>query len=108
MKAVEGAECPTFEITFGEELTVAGPYTFTMRTGAFTLDGVQDSPEVTAVITVDPDFMGIDGIFGDAANGKLTVVNLQGIVLMQDATAEDLKQLPAGIYIINGKKVALK
>lgn len=106
--AVEGAECPTFEITFGEELTVAGPYTFTMRTGAFTLDGVQDSPAVTAVITVDPDFMGVDGIFGDAANGKLTVVNLQGIVLMQDATAEDLKQLPAGIYIINGKKVALK
>ncbi len=108
VKAVEGAECPTFEITFGEELTVAGPYTFTMRTGAFTLDGVQDSPAVTAVITVDPDFMGVDGIFGDAANGKLTVVNLQGIVLMQDATAEDLKQLPAGIYIINGKKVALK
>lgn len=106
--AVEGAECPTFELTFGENLTIGGDYTFTMRTGAFTLDGVQDSPATTAVITVDPNFMGIDGIYGDAADGKLTVVNLQGIVLMQDATAEDLKQLPAGIYIINGKKVALK
>jgi len=102
------AEHPTFEVFFANPATDAGTYTFQMSRGAFTLDDVQESPAVEAVITVDPSFQGISDVLGDAANGKFTVINLQGIVLMKDASAEDLKTLSTGIYIINGKKIAIK
>lgn len=36
------------------------------------------------------------------------VYNLQGILVVKNATAEQVSALPAGLYIINGKKVVLK
>lgn len=44
------------------------------------------------------------GVSADA----VTVYNLQGIVVMENATASDINNLPAGVYIINGKKVAIR
>lgn len=35
------------------------------------------------------------------------VVSLTGITLLRDASVEQLRQLPSGIYIVNGKKVRL-
>ena len=51
---------------------------------------------------------GIDDILTDAADGKADVYNLQGICVRRAATAADVKALPAGIYIVNGVKVAVK
>ena len=43
----------------------------------------------------------------EAENGHFRVINLQGIVVMDTDSCNDLKNLPAGIYIVNGKKVRL-
>ena len=37
--------------------------------------------------------------------GNSTVYNMQGIPVMRNASAADIKNLPAGLYIINGKKI---
>lgn len=103
VKAVEGAEHPTFEITFEKPATAAGTYTFKLNEGAIILDTAFESPEISATYTVDPTATGVDGIY--AEDGLYTVANIQGIVLMRDADIEKVKALPAGLYIINGIKV---
>lgn len=50
---------------------------------------------------------GIESIVTDG-NQNADVYNLQGIKVMRQASADDLNALPAGIYIINGRKVAVK
>ncbi|MBD5220857.1 MAG: hypothetical protein HDS70_00595 [Bacteroidales bacterium] len=50
---------------------------------------------------------GVESIFG-AENEALTVYNLQGICLMRNADASRLATLPAGLYIINGRKVVIR
>lgn len=40
-----------------------------------------------------------------AETDSYTVVSLQGITLMRNASREELRSLPAGIYIVNGKKI---
>lgn len=37
--------------------------------------------------------------------GNSTVYNMQGIPVMRNASASDIENLPAGLYIINGKKI---
>lgn len=51
---------------------------------------------------------GIEDITVLNANGRADVQTLQGITIMQDAKASDLKELPAGVYIIGGKKVQVR
>lgn len=41
-------------------------------------------------------------------NKPTNIYNLQGIVVRRNATKEDLNSLPAGIYIMSGKKVIVK
>lgn len=50
-----------------------------------------------------------DGIEEVLSTSTLSdVYNLQGVKLMTKVTKKDLKQLPAGVYIINGKKVVIR
>ena len=41
------------------------------------------------------------------ASGKVSVYNLQGIKILETENEDMLKALPAGLYIVNGKKVLL-
>lgn len=50
---------------------------------------------------------GIGSIVAPAEDGY-TVYNLQGICVMKTADADDLNRLPAGLYIINGRKHIVK
>lgn len=53
---------------------------------------------------------GVNDILG-GENGEAVsfeVYNLQGIRVLSNASADDVRNLPAGIYIVNGKKVAIK
>jgi hypothetical protein len=56
---------------------------------------------------LDLDFAtGIDAIF---AHGKIVkVYNLQGILMDGFATRKSMEKLPAGVYIVNGKKLVRK
>lgn len=50
---------------------------------------------------------GIEAINADSLINQ-DVYNLQGILVKAAATAEDLKALPAGLYIVGGKKVVIR
>lgn len=71
--------------------------------GAYTFETEADTN--VKVTTSTPS--GIDNILTDA-NATAEVYNLQGICVRRAATAADVKALPAGIYIVNGAKVAVK
>lgn len=105
VEAVAGAGHPTFKVTFAP-LTEAGRYRITFSDQTFYFDNAQGSDFIQAWYEVDPTYTGIEGV--GAESGLFTVYNLQGILVLSDATADDVKALPAGIYIVNGKKVALK
>ncbi|MDE6286818.1 MAG: leucine-rich repeat domain-containing protein [Muribaculaceae bacterium] len=51
---------------------------------------------------------GINDVEIDSINMPASVYNLQGVRLKRDATQADIDALPAGIYIIGGKKVYVK
>lgn len=53
-------------------------------------------------VALDMSTTGVDGIASDVEGAAKVVYNLQGIRM------PDAENLPAGIYIINGKKVAVK
>ncbi len=50
---------------------------------------------------------GVDNVNADNPTAGFTVYNLQGILMMQTDSEESLSILPAGLYIINGKKQLL-
>lgn len=50
---------------------------------------------------------GVENVISDKASTG-DVYNMQGICVKRAATTEDLNTLPAGIYIINGKKIVVK
>ena len=50
---------------------------------------------------------GIEGVNVDAqANGN--VYNTQGVLVMKNADAAKVNALPAGIYLMNGKKIVVR
>lgn len=49
----------------------------------------------------------IDEVVEETLNNN-NVYNLQGILVVKNATDSQIKALPAGLYIVNGKKVAVK
>ncbi|MDE6271808.1 MAG: hypothetical protein K2M31_02235 [Muribaculaceae bacterium] len=51
------------------------------------------------------DDSGVDGI---AADGLVNVYSISGLKVLDAAPAEALSTLPKGLYIVNGKKVAVK
>ena len=50
--------------------------------------------------------VGIDAV--DAENGLYNVYNYQGIRVLNNADKDAVKALPAGFYIVNGKKVVIR
>lgn len=71
--------------------------------GAYTFETEADTNVKVTTSTTS----GIDNILNDA-NATADVYNLQGICVRRAATSADVKALPAGIYIVNGAKVAVK
>lgn len=50
----------------------------------------------------------IEGLEADAAVEDGAVYNLLGVKVLDKASASDLKALPAGVYLMNGKKIVVK
>ena len=64
------------------------------------------------VITKDTEIVidntnSIESIAGNEATDN-NVYNLQGILVIKNASAEQINALPAGLYIVNGKKVVVR
>lgn len=106
---VENAECATFKVEIGgapEPTATPTTYTFACRKGTFTLDGTQESPEISVNIVLDLN-SGVNGI-EVSGDGRYSVVTLDGCVILLDADYEKVQNLPAGFYIVNGKKTIVK
>lgn len=96
--------------SYGSTHVLANPWTFTVNGQAWTtgIPIVADtysyrsgsSPEITVAMS------GIGSISADETKASVPVYNLQGIMVKRNA--DDLSDLPAGIYIVNGKKIAVK
>lgn len=53
------------------------------------------------------DQAGVEGIIADPEEGVYKVYNLQGVKVLETKDASQIKNLDKGIYVVNGKKVAL-
>ena len=97
-----------FVITLPEEYTTPGKYEFVFPAGSIYLDAenmVAHDKEIRLTYNIK-ESSGIAGIEADA-NGKHAVYNILGVFL-GEYNADELSKLPAGFYIVNGKKVYLK
>jgi len=88
----------TFKVTFDTVPSEVGVYVFNVLQGAFIGTEGNMSVEISKEYKIDGSNT-IDAIVTE--NDETSVYNLQGVRV-------DADKLPAGIYIINGKKVAIK
>ena len=51
---------------------------------------------------------GVESLMSEHEKGTYKVYNLQGVKLLETLNSSDIINLPAGIYIINGKKVVVR
>ena len=67
-----------------------------------------DGTNLTATCKIVNLGAGDEDIIVPADNGEYTVYNFQGIMVMKTDEIHQINQLPAGIYIVNGKKVLIR
>ncbi|MDE5810995.1 MAG: hypothetical protein K2H61_01655 [Muribaculaceae bacterium] len=92
----ETAKAVPFKVTVGDQVVAANEKGQVI---------VPVTEEMSIKVEKEDDPTGVDSIFGtEEVNGA--VYNLQGIKVLENAS--DASRLPAGLYIVNGKKVVLK
>ncbi|MCM1320367.1 MAG: Ig-like domain-containing protein [Muribaculaceae bacterium] len=70
-------------------------------------DGCKLMTTDDARYTFDVNTNGVESIYGDDANAEFDVYSISGIKVADKANKAVVKALPAGIYVINGNKVAV-
>nr|MDE6853846.1 hypothetical protein [Muribaculaceae bacterium] len=106
IEAVEGSEHPAFNLIFDPAPVEAGKYTLRIHNGAFVFDGAYESAAIEYVFEFDKNSaITLPGV--DTTDG-ITVVTLDGRVIMRNAPAAEAATLAPGLYIINGVKVLIK
>ncbi len=109
-----------FHVFVASPITTEGVYTLTIPEGTIFNDtydfGFETSwgepegdiynPELTYVFYVGTG-TGITAIKADA-DGNVKVYTIDGVYVGEGAAADMLESLPAGVYIVNGTKVAVK
>ena len=108
-----GAECEkisevAYKATLMDTPTELGTYRLTIPENAIiVLDNAGVSgPNKEATFDYNVTYVSVEDILADAT--EFSVYSINGVCLLTNAKAEDLKQLEPGIYIINGRKVALR
>lgn len=91
---------------YNSDFTTVGVQTVYIYEGVTTESDILTYDIITGVTTIVPkDFDGVSDITPDIK--PQGVYNLQGMKLYEAATPETLTNLPAGIYIVNGRKLRL-
>ena len=94
-------------LTLNNELTATGTYTIVIPQGFFVLGTEFDqhsSKRTVVTFRIDP-LAAIGHIITDSTLADDTVYTLSGQKLGSRAT---LRQLPAGVYVIGGRKVVIR
>lgn len=93
-----------------EPLTEAGTYTLYIPKGTFgdeaygMSEGGHASDDIRIEYTIDA--ASVDAIGAESLSGD--VYNVAGVLVLRNADAEAIKTLDKGIYIVGGKKIAVK
>ena len=99
--ALEGTKVTVAVDAEKAEVTVDGEKAKTDENGNYVVEITKDTEIVISEAT------GIENInIENAYNGN--VYNMQGVLIIKNANAEQVNTLPAGLYIVNGKKVIRK
>ena len=106
MELVEDAGHPAVRLTFDPAPADAGKYTLRIYGGAFVFDGAYESADIQVVFDFDKN-SGIS-LPGIDTTGGITVVTIDGRVILHNAPVEEAASLSPGLYIINGVKVLVK
>lgn len=95
-------------VSFGKQ-AAKGEYTLSIPQGAIEFTATDGKKYINRPIefnyTVDPN-ASVDSI--EASDGTVTVYDLLGKCVLENAPADRLLQLEKGIYVVNGKKQAIK
>lgn len=85
------------------ELTEEGSYTVTLPAGsAYSLETGHGNKEITLTYRIEI-ADSVETMLNEGSD-SVTVYNCQGFCILRDGSAEDVRNLPAGFYIVNGKK----
>ena len=108
-----GAECEkisevAYKATLMDTPTELGTYRLTIPENAIiVLDNAGVSgPNKEATFDYNVTYASVEDIIADATS--FDVYTLNGVCVLRNASAEDVKLLDKGVYIINGRKVALR
>lgn len=96
-------------INLSKELTEAGTYTIEVPEHVFSnLDDTAWNSAITLTYTVDPTSVGIDNV--EAGNvTEVDVYTVDGALFAKGVKSNEVrKTLPAGVYVVNGRKIAVR
>ena len=74
-------------------------------------NGFSETTDINSDITINVTVnvvTGIDGVTNDDSTVRGAVYNLQGVRVAESSDAETLRRLPAGVYIVKGKKFVVR
>ena len=103
----EGAHGDIFVISFGENLP-GGTYVVTVPSGCLNVSDIDKGTLQNEPIVLTYVYDNSAGVGSVSGNETLKIYNLNGVKVGETSDKNDLNNLPAGIYIINGKKVVIK
>lgn len=96
---------PAFALTFDPQPEKKGEYVLSMGYGCFFFNNVQSSESFEVRYRLDNS----DGLTAiDTPADTVTVISVDGRILLRDAPATMLKSLTAGLYIVNGRKTVIR
>lgn len=94
-----------FDVTFPNAPTTNGEYELTIQPETFTVDSqAYPKEQILHNYTLDTS----TGVLTITLENKVTVVSIDGKVLLKDADSSALSNLQPGLYIVNGKKTVVK
>ena len=96
---------PTAKELLGADYDAQKSYTLTFENGFSETTAING--DITVSVTVNV-VTGIDGVTDDNSTVRGAVYNLQGVRVAESSDAETLRRLPAGVYIVKGKKFVVR
>ena len=96
---------PTAKELLGADYDAQKSYTLTFENGFSETTAING--DITVSVTVNV-VTGINGVTNDDSTVRGAVYNLQGVRVAESSDAETLRRLPAGVYVVRGKKFVVR
>lgn len=104
IESATSTEGPAFSVNINPGVEMNGMYLISLPAGMFICDG-HKSPEYTFHYGVTGGQTAVESV---AISDNLNIYSIDGKVVGRGMNNDSLRLLPAGIYIVNGKKVLVR